>query len=732
MQAHLRESCRGSPTGDCGAFLMGHYAAWVRVQGTVHICSSGHSEGEYRGSDRAVHGVHVGNVLRRGPLPLKGVMVTVTEEMQATGVVEDIGLTEPWSPEDNASVQPPPGPAPIKVRLRPPERRAARTRFAETDPPIDVTRIPVLGKLLARAMQSRKFQFFLILPNQVIFWAVIVLGLVFPSLAPGRSFGAAITWYVWFCLVFVMMVVVGRAWCSMCPFGGFGEWIQRKAFFKRTQKALGLGWKLPEKWAGYGLLISVTTFIVLTWIEEFFNIAGPGPAYDTSFMVMGIVGSAVIIFLLFERRTFCRYICPLSSLIGTVGAMGSVAGFRTRDREKCISCPTKDCMRGNEKGFGCPWYTWPGSADSNLLCGLCSECYKACPYDNIGLFVQKPLTSVVAPSKRRVDIALGVSLLLGLVVFQQVNALNIYASVDSRLTAWTGIPYPNPIDYVVLIALFAGMVVGAGLLIRAVAARRERIPAATYAGVAGAGGTAAGAVGGCSEVSEGLLINTAVTAGHAGGYGMSTQSAHSTSGYSSMYTSGSAGYASDDGTASGGALGGVGTLVAGADGHGGVPSEGAVDRAETGGQVHLSQKKRIISSWKQWYVPFAYALIPVTAADYLARQLPRFIKHTPRVVSSVLGELGVHTGWYNMTIFAQHVKNFDNLPSYIGWQIVGIQLAVMAAGLLLSLWVMKRIFKRDMASLTSRPALAKAMSIFMVLAIGMSMLLLYIPMHAAS
>ena len=652
--------------------------------------------------------------------------MTVIEEMQGRRV-EDGLSGEDWSPEDDSTVQPSPGPAPIKVHLRPPERRAARTRFAETDPPIDVTRIPVVGKLLARVMQSRKFQFFLILPNQVIFWAVIVLGLVFPSLTPGRSFGAAITWYVWFCLVFVMMVVVGRAWCSMCPFGGFGEWIQRKAFFKRTQKALGLGWKLPEKWAGYGLLISVTTFIILTWIEEFFNIAGPGPAYDTSFMVMGIVGSALIVFLLFERRTFCRYVCPLSGLIGTVGAIGSVAGFRTRDREKCISCPTKDCMRGNEKGFGCPWYTWPGSADSNLLCGLCSECYKACPYDNVGLFVQKPLTSVVAPSRRRVDIALGIALLIGLVVFQQVNALNIYATADAWLIKYTGIPYPNPIDYLGFIAVFALVVVGAGLAIRAVAARRQSVSMA-YDGSIDERTTAYG------EVSEGLLINTSSAAS-------SGKLSYAGAGAGSESSLG-------HGSVAGGA-GGVGTLVRD-DSSGSSSGDGQLRSAQygdggsdgigtTSGSIGLhpqtakqTTKKRIASSWKQWYVPFAYALIPVAAADYLARQLPRFIKHTPRVVSSVLGELGVHTGWYNMTIFAQHVKSFDNLPSYIGWQIVGIQLGVMAIGLALSLWVMKRIFKRDIAMLTARPAVAKMMSIFMVLAIGMSMLLLYIPMHAAS
>lgn len=94
---------------------------------------------------------------------------------------------------------------------------------------------------------------------------------------------------------------------------------------------------------------------LLTWIEEFFNIAGPGNSAATSFMVIGIIVTALSFFLVFERRTFCRYVCPLTSLIGTVGAMGSVAGFRTRDRELCLNCTTKECMRGGENGFGCPW-----------------------------------------------------------------------------------------------------------------------------------------------------------------------------------------------------------------------------------------------------------------------------------------------------------------------------------------------------------------------------------------
>jgi len=365
-------------------------------------------------------------------------------------------------PEGPPAADEPPGlpdPVPVAVHFRPPRRDGMEERFSATDPhrSWDLARHPRVARLL----RDRKLQFLLILPNQLIFWLVIMLGLL-GTVVPGLNFGTAITWYIWFCLVFVMMAVVGRAWCAMCPFGGFAEWIQRRTFWQRTQKTLGLGRKFPESLARYGLILSVGSFILLTWIEEFFNIAGPGNPAATSLMVLGIVSSALIFFLVFERRTFCRYVCPLSGLIGSVGAMGTGAGFRTRDREVCVDCQTKDCMRGGDDGFGCPWYTWPGSADSNLTCGLCTECYKACPSDNIGLFVQPPLTSVVAPTRRRADVAWAVALLWGLVLFQQVNATNVYASVDGWLTSLTHIRYPNPIDYLGLIGLFALAFAGIG------------------------------------------------------------------------------------------------------------------------------------------------------------------------------------------------------------------------------------------------------------------------------
>ncbi|HQT99232.1 MAG TPA: 4Fe-4S binding protein [Acidimicrobiales bacterium] len=503
-------------------------------------------------------------------------------------------------------------PVPVAIHTRRPDD-APVARFSASDPTpgLDVARNP----LVARLLHDRKFQFLLILPNQIIFWFVIGIGLL-GTVVPGLNFATAITWYLWFCLVFVMMVVVGRAWCAMCPFGGFGEWIQRHAFWQRKGSSIGLGLKMPEKVAQYGFLLSVGAFLLLTWIEEFFNIAGPGNPASTSYMVLGIVGSALLFFLIFERRTFCRYVCPLTALIGTVGTMGSVAGFRTRDREVCQSCATKDCMRGDASGYGCPWYTWPGSADSNSTCGLCTECYKACPSDNIGLFLQKPLTSVVAPTRRRADVAWSVALLFGLVVYQQLNALTPVMNLDTWLNAHTIFPhYPDPIGYLGIIGAVALVMAASSWLIARIFVRRDFVPAA----------------GGRSFV----------------------------------------------------------------------------DRTST---------------FRTYFVPLMYGIIPVVGADYFARQLPKFFQHVPRVpvaIGHLFGVGSTRSSLYHASLISSNAG------------IIAVQVGVMVLGTLAAMWTTWRIAGRDLAPVSSRRRAVQVSATSFALALGVATAVLYVLMNAA-
>lgn len=477
--------------------------------------------------------------------------------------------------------------------------------FAPTDldPRSDLTRFPWIRRLL----KSRTFQFAFILPNQIIFWVVIVTGL-FGANAPTRNFATVITWYIWFCAVFLLMVGIGRGWCLMCPFGGFAEWVQRLSFSSRRFKSVTLGQKWSKKLSRYGLLPSVGVFIVLTYFEEFFNIAAPGVPKYTSFLVLGVISLALLFFLLLERRTFCRYVCPLSALIGTVGATGMVAGFRTKSRDVCLSCSTKDCMRGSEQGYPCPWYEWPGSATSNLTCGLCSECFKSCPHENIGLFVQAPLTSVIAPKARRWDIALGVLLLFGLVLFQQVNALPIYGIVDNWLNAVTHYPgYPNPIDYTLIIVLFTAVFSGAIWLI-----------GRTFA------------------------------------------------------------------------------------------------------------KKSKATKYEAWLGPIAYAMIPLMAADFLARQLPRFFDHMLRIVPSVSDPFAWN---WNLLGTANSVLYGVHLLTQTG--VVNAQLIVTVIGGIGSVYALHRIAKRDLRGISRLPWLMETATVALIVLSTAAVGWLYIVMAGA-
>lgn len=309
----------------------------------------------------------------------------------------------------------------------------------------------------------RWYQFAAQLPNVIIFNIVIIAGIM--GIAnPNRNFATVITWYVWFGVLFVLMIGVGRAWCLICPFSAQAEWVQRIGLFGKGKKLLTMGWKWPQKYST--VLISTFFFLGLTWAEEFYNVAGPGKPVFTSMLVAGIIMWDLFYALTFERRSFCHYGCPLAAVIGVVSAVAPFEGFRAKDRSLCKTCTTKECMKGSDRSYGCGWYEYPGSMTSNFNCGLTGECFKGCPYENIGLSVHAPLKEAYQPKKKRFDLALSVAMMMGALFFEIINATPVYGTFDgwlSNVTGWNVIAkalstqlsgYPNPLDYLGIIMFF--------------------------------------------------------------------------------------------------------------------------------------------------------------------------------------------------------------------------------------------------------------------------------------
>jgi hypothetical protein len=103
--------------------------------------------------------------------------------------------------------------------------------------------------------------------------------------------------------------------------------------------------------------------------------------------------------MIFERRAFCRYLCPIGGFIGLYAQTAPIE-LRIKDKRVCVACDGKPCYNGSTSEYGCPWDVFPGGLAKNTYCGLCMECIRACPHDNIAVNVRAFSADLVKPSTR--------------------------------------------------------------------------------------------------------------------------------------------------------------------------------------------------------------------------------------------------------------------------------------------------------------------------------------------
>lgn len=252
--------------------------------------------------------------------------------------------------------------------------------------------------LVRNILKSRWFQWSLILFT-LPFFVVAILAGFFGTPAGSRNFGIIFVWIVWWALLILVMVpFAGRLWCAMCPIPAPGEWLQRRAFIvpRAGGKLFTLGWKWPARlkniWIQNFSFLAVALFSVIILTTPL----------ASALVLTAFVAIALGASLLFERRVFCRYICPVGGFIGLYSQVAPLE-VRVKDFSICATHTEKTCYRGNDQGYGCPWLVFPAALDKNTYCGLCTECLKTCPHDNMGVFVRAPAKDLETTKGRRLD-----------------------------------------------------------------------------------------------------------------------------------------------------------------------------------------------------------------------------------------------------------------------------------------------------------------------------------------
>lgn len=261
----------------------------------------------------------------------------------------------------------------------------------------------------------------------------------------GRNLSTKVIWTIWWAGVIFTFVLVGRVWCFMCPVGAVSEWVSRAAWPAR---------RFPKRLRN--LWIANVLFILLTWLDAQLGVVRS--PWVTGALILVIVGVSVLTALFYQRRTFCRYLCPIGGLIGLY-SMFSPVELRSRDEEACRLHGRKDCYLGNENGLGCPMFETVPAMDGNSHCNFCGQCVKSCPRDNIAIRLRPFFKDAWSKANRSFDQAAMAVVLVGISIFVTGDMLEPWdgwmraamALVPVRLL---GIQYEYTVEVITKSALY--------------------------------------------------------------------------------------------------------------------------------------------------------------------------------------------------------------------------------------------------------------------------------------
>ena len=273
-------------------------------------------------------------------------------------------------------------------------------------------------------MRSRWYPGIFQWPTLMVFLLIMFELLLGPTI-PHDNFGTALTWVLWWPLIPIIFLFVGRFWCAICPFATINDLVQ---------KFVGSNRPAPKFLKKYGIWIIDAMFIFVTWSDHVWGVV-ENPVGSGALMLTLTTG-VVVSGSLWERRTFCRYICFLGGLSGNYARAGMLAVRGTP--EICAKCTAASCFKGTDRAPGCPLFEFPKTMTSSANCNVCASCIKNCPNDSIQIQLRPPTQELWFIRKPRLEEAFLSAVIMGIVFVQNVTMLEVWNSMLAWLEQVTG------------------------------------------------------------------------------------------------------------------------------------------------------------------------------------------------------------------------------------------------------------------------------------------------------
>jgi transcriptional regulator with AAA-type ATPase domain/NAD-dependent dihydropyrimidine dehydrogenase PreA subunit len=236
-----------------------------------------------------------------------------------------------------------------------------------------------------------------------IFVPVTIAGYLGPQTRES-SITLNLFWAWWWPMYLALFAFVGRVWCAVCPFMIAGEWLRSLSLWLWPRDLLP--W--PTKWLNrWGAWVLFAGFLVIYLWEKLWDL--PHTPYLSSWLLVAIAAGAVICSIIYERRLWCRYLCPIGGMNGMFAKL-SMVELRSSQQVCGSQCQTFGCYKGSDATpvlfddalpnegqatEGCPLYSHPAQLQDNRDCVLCMTCLKACPHRSVQLNLRFPATDLI-------------------------------------------------------------------------------------------------------------------------------------------------------------------------------------------------------------------------------------------------------------------------------------------------------------------------------------------------